>query len=477
MKYLFKLSVFVSACLMPLGVFGHDIVLPNVTIPQLEESNTVDLSGLVFDENGSALGGGEKVNTPGNSEALLTLLGSVIPASASEKQLVQGNKVGVAVSDLITPMSAPPQYNFTDCYPFILGNANTFSLNSAQLTCSNTYSATPIKLDSVILGQSVGTDYNLLVYFYNHDTSSLELKGGSTNTGNTDEMFSTVMPAGNYILYAVPQSGVAPIEYAVGALGWSNYDAYEANENPSQATGANGANGNFVVTGNSDNPNDRDVFAYTAAPTQTEVHVRLNSSVHTLQVASGSTWVTLTPNEETVALTLPSAGATIYLQVRPTVGTTVNPLINYQLIMSNPPAIEINYSVVGDVQPGWYPGTEINSALTFNGTVIDQFGNVVPFANNMIVEVTSEDGVFLETASVNSSGNYSHTVNIPGCFSGTTELRWDYQYSLCWEVESHSNGLHTYNFGVGGLSRAPVQYRHVCDARIRSDITSSLLCQ
>lgn len=207
------------------------------------------------------------------------------------------------------------------------------------------------------------------------------------------------------------------------------------------------------------------------------MQVRLTSAAHTLQVASGSTWVNLAPNGQTISLTLPSAGATIYLQVRPAIGATVDPLINYQLTMSNPPSNVVNYSVVGDVQPGWYPGTEVNSALTFNGTVIDQYGHPVPFATNMIVEITSEHGVFIENAPVNAAGNYSHTLNIPGCTGGNAELRWDYQYEVCWEVRSHNSSLDTYTFGVGITSIAPVQYRHICGASIRSGITSSLACQ
>src|SRR5690606_19643337 len=97
-------------------------------------------------------------------------------------------------------------------------------------------------------------------------TDALEFMGGSNNSGNADEFFSVVMPAGNYILYALPQAGVAPIEFVIGALGWSNYDNQEANENISQATPVNGASSNYVIIGNADNPNDRDVFLYTAAP-------------------------------------------------------------------------------------------------------------------------------------------------------------------------------------------------------------------
>ncbi|AQT61462.1 hypothetical protein [Cellvibrio sp. PSBB023] len=479
MKYHLDLRTFllVSALASPQLSFAESIQLPDIGESQHEQAQLPDLSGVLVDGNGAVLGNGESI-TVVNSAELLALLGSATPAVTVENTSEKLGKSNAAVSNLLTPLSAPPQYSFNNCYPFNIGSANTFSLNSAQLTCSNTYSATPIKLDSVIVGQSVGTNYNLLVYFYNHNTSALELKGGSTNTGNTDEFFSTVMPAGNYILYAVPQAGVAPINYAVGALGWSNYDAYESNENPSQATTANGASGNYVVTGNSDNPNDRDVFAYTAGSTQTVVQVRLTSTAHTLQVASGSSWVNLTPNGQTVSLTLPSAGATVYFQVRPTVGTTVNPLISYQLSMSNPPASIINYSVVGDVQPGWFPGTEVSTALTFNGTVVDQFNHAVPFAQNVVVRArTAEEGTVTESAPANASGNYSHTINLPECFGGETMLRWDYQYGVCWEVDYHDDQLHTYTFGLDAALGANVQYIHVCDATIRSDIDKSIECQ
>jgi len=461
---------------VPLVTLAEEITLP--ALDEIPLSSTVEevSTGYVMDQAGVPLtGSGESLRTtiaPDSGE-LLKLIQRARTPSADASDTPNTVHPGRPVSNLMAPMSAPPQYSFTDCYPFALGSGNTFNLNSAQLTCNNTYSATPIKLDTVLLDQSVGTNYDLLVYFYNHDTDALEFMGGSNNSGNADEFFSVVMPAGNYILYALPQAGVAPIEFVIGALGWSNYDNQEANENISQATPVNGASSNYVIIGNADNPNDRDVFLYTAAPAQNTVHVRLNSGVHTLQVASGGVWVDIGVSGSITTLTLANPGDSIYLRVSPAVGTTVNPLINYELIMSNPSAALLNYSVVGDVQPGWFAGTEVNTDLTFNGTVVDALGNPVPYADDVILVLTSEDGVVAEVANVDASGNYSHTLSVPACSGGGfTELRWDYANSICWEVGYHNDPNHIYTFGIGTVG-AEVRYHHICNANLRPSIPLS----
>ncbi|WDE04778.1 hypothetical protein SG34_026270 [Thalassomonas viridans] len=469
----FKKLFLVSALSVPLSTMAENIQLPELDLNKLPQYGKTQVTATNIIEEADFLpqearaSSSDKKHTP----QMQKLIEHALDPSKQLEPVFSAKKISQPVNNLQASAAAvPPQYTFNGCYAFALGSGNTFNLNSAQTTCNNTYSATPIKLDSVLLNQSAGTDYDLLVYFYNHDTGQLEFKGGSNNDGNTDEYFSEVMPAGNYILYALAQEGVAPISFVVGALGWNNYDANEANENPGQATHANGADGNYLVTGNIDNSNDRDVFAYNMAPTQDTAVVRLTAIDHTLQVLSGSNWLDITPNGESVLLSLPTPGDTLYLRVRPTVGTTVNPLVNYELLMSNPVDKLVNYSIVGDVQPGWFPGTEINEKLTFNGTAVDQFNHPVPYASNIALKLASESGVVQEYADVNAAGQYSHTLTIPGCSSGVTQRKWDYAYHVCWQVSYHNDISHSWSFGIDQPSPAEVFYHHICSARIVSNV-------
>ena len=468
----------VSALSLPLLTLAESIQLPQLDLnklpdyknAQLTTGNTVTIVNEADFLPLEVVKNRDTGNQKQSPQIQKLIKGALDPKQRQEKVFAQ-EKIYQPVRDILTSaVTPPPQYSFNGCYAFVLGNGNTFNLNSAQLTCNNTYSATPIKLDSVLLNQSTGTDYDLLVYFYNHETGQLELKGGSNNDSNTDEYFSAVMPAGNYILYALPQTGGNPISFIVGALGWNNYDAYEANENPGQATQANGADGNYLVTGNIDNSNDRDVFAYNMAPVQEKLVVRLTSTEHTLQVLSGADWLDITPNGESVLITPSTAGDTVFIRVRPTVGTSINPLVNYQLLLSNPVDSLINYSIVGDVQPGWYPGTEIHKELTFNGTAVDQFNNPVPLASNIALKLASEDVIIIENANVNASGNYSHTLSIPDCSSGIPDRKWDYAYQVCWQLEYHNDSAHVWSFGIDDPSPADVVYHHICSSRVLSNV-------
>jgi len=362
-----------------------------------------------------------------------------------------------------------------------LGKAIEYDLNSSQQTCSNTYSASAVKLDSVITEQSENIDYDLLVYYFDHNDGLTYLVGGSVNDGNSLEYFSYVMPAGNYILIASPQAAPEdeedPIVFNVGALGWSNYDSYESNENISQAKRADGSLGNYIVTGNTDNSNDRDVFLYVAGSTQSAVAVRLTSSIHTLEVGSGDFWVEIPDASEFSILNLGASGSSLYIRVRPAVGTTVDPLINYELVMTNMPENIESYRIDGDVNKGWFPGTEVDTSLTFSGKVTDQFGHAVPFIDNVLtVLVTSEEGVAEERIPLDRSGNYNHTLTIDSC-SGDEETmrRWDYEYEVCWQVDYHHDDNHIWSFGLYSVSEALVDYYHVCSAKILPNV-DRLVC-
>lgn len=100
-----------------------------------------------------------------------------------------------------------------------------------------------------------------LTLFRDDGQGDPQLIDTSDNPGNADEYLSGVLPAGDYYWYTVAnQADNAQFSFGVGVE--TNIDAYEPNDTPQTS---------FVlpdalnrVTGNIDNPNDIDYFAFQA---------------------------------------------------------------------------------------------------------------------------------------------------------------------------------------------------------------------
>ncbi|HEX7762929.1 MAG TPA: hypothetical protein VF433_04880, partial [Cellvibrio sp.] len=101
----------ISAFVAPQLSFAESIQLPDISESQYEQTQLPDLSGVLVDGNGAVLGNGEPI-TVVNSQELLALLESAKPAMAMENTPENLGKSNAVVSNLLTPLSAPPQYSF-----------------------------------------------------------------------------------------------------------------------------------------------------------------------------------------------------------------------------------------------------------------------------------------------------------------------------------------------------------------------------
>ncbi len=147
--------------------------------------------------------------------------------------------LGLLASSLVSShaLAVDPNYSFTGCTGFNIGFGLSVTHEAeGEIKCYDTYSTVPTKLESVLLNQPSGVNYDVYVYWYDSSTGSLVFKTSGTSTGNVDERPQVIVPAGNYVIYTVATSGFSAIPFVVGALSYPTFDQHEMNDTALTAT-------------------------------------------------------------------------------------------------------------------------------------------------------------------------------------------------------------------------------------------------
>lgn len=312
---------------------------------------------------------------------------------------------------LITPMTVPTQYTFSNCTAFTLGTGLYATLTAqGQAKCFNTYSASDIKIIAQATSQPSGVNYDIFVYYYNDVTSTLELKSTSQLLGNVDEYAAAKMPGGNYLIYVQATTGSSATSFIVGALGYSAYDQYEANDVLQYSTLLSG---NQAVVGNSDYAGDFDYYAYTTESDQVALQIKLSSANHAAQVYNGSGWSALSGSAPYTV-----AGSTTYFVRVYNTASPNNTAVNYTLVMSWP--VESLGSAAVTNNEGLTNiglGLETHSRVIFAGAAHDSKGRIVPFGvvNLYVYAVT---GTYFYAYQTTANGLVNYTMNYTPCTGG-----------------------------------------------------------
>lgn len=103
---------FISALIFPQISTAESIQLPELDISEFQINKLPELSGVLLDENGTELRNGETITTV-NSKELLSLIGASKSAPSFKRQLEKAKTPIAGVNDLLTTMSAPPQYSLS----------------------------------------------------------------------------------------------------------------------------------------------------------------------------------------------------------------------------------------------------------------------------------------------------------------------------------------------------------------------------
>ncbi len=341
--------------------------------------------------------------------------GDTIRIQSKQSSKASPNLQLASTQAVTTMASPPPQYSFGNCTAFSLGSGLLATHEAqGQVKCYNTYSATDIKVEAQASSQPAGVNYDVFLYFYNHNTGSTEFKASSLNTGNVNDFATSVMPAGNYIVYTRATSGSSTSAFVVGALGFSGYDQHEANETLATATQVVG---NQIMTGNTDHNSDIDYYVYTTAADQSELDVTFNSSNHVAQyVNSSGNWSALNASGTTAFQVNPNGN--YYFRVINTAATN-NPLVNYQLSLTRKAEFIGNAQVTNDENlTNVCCGLDAHSRINFTGYAQDANHVTVPYGKVRLRVYAVGGEIVTRDVTANSNGYFDETLNFTPCTGG-----------------------------------------------------------
>ena len=339
---------------------------------------------------------------------------------------------------------------------------NTLSLARHQINCAvaydlsenNVYSDSiatvgeqhcyimPLEQQSKVTGQLLAADaasnFNLYLYQYDVEQGILTHVDSSEKTAGNIEQTYAVLPQGSYILVAELMSGTGG-DISFISNSYSNYDNFEPNDSdivskiPTVTVGQ-------TITGNLDNPEDIDYFAFKLNSAETELKINISGSQeHQVEFFNAGVWQVL-PHNQTISAN-GDAGATYYMRALAKPNTTTSALNNYQINTSNAFDTFADYDVWTTDQNltdlVHYSYTEAYSNLSAGGKVIDANGAPVigeQMAVSTIVNGTQVDEIVM----TNTAGQFSVSFDLPRCTGNTITDRFDSNFGTprdVWEVE------------------------------------------
>lgn len=350
----------------------------------------------------------------------------------------RGNK-SKSLEGSVMNRTATTQSSSPSCSGFNLGTGIYGKLDYAgQEKCYFTNVSQPTKLESLLINQPSGVNYDLYLLKYD-STGAHTTLDISNNTNNTNEYAYAVVQPGTYLLIVKGVSGFNSTQnFIVGALGHNDYDEFEANDRANIATPLTG---NTISSGNLDNNGDYDYFAYTFEASQTDSRLSFTGEAfHQLELFAGSGWVELPRDGQNINLN-GSPGNSAYLRVRATPNTTSNAASNYTVRLANPSKQIINANIWSNenlTNLATANMVEAHNSINLKGTVVDSLGRKLE-GDDVVVRVFHENGVERADIPSNSQGYFLVNFTLPDCAGdynvkkwsyGTPRIYWDVSYDI-----------------------------------------------
>jgi hypothetical protein len=337
---------------------------------------------------------------------------------SAEKSLVSSSP---SASETVNTLSlAPHQINCAVAYN--LSENNVYSDSIATVGEQHCY-IMPLAQQSKVVGQllaaDVSSDFNLYLYQYDAAQGVLTHVDSSEQTAGIIENTYAVLPQASYILVAELMSGTGGSINFIGNS-YSDYDSFEPNDSDILSKIPDVTIGQ-TVTGNLDNPDDVDYFAFKLNSTETELKINVSGSEeHQVEFFNAGTWQVL-PHDQALSAN-GDAGATYYMRALAKPNTTTSVLNNYQINTSNAFDTFADYDVWTTDQNltdlVHYFHTEAYSNLSASGKVVDANGAPV-FGEEMVVVTAVNGESIYEIVTTDIYGKFSASFDLPRCTGNT----------------------------------------------------------
>lgn len=270
-----------------------------------------------------------------------------------------------------------------------------------------------VKLTAILVhGAPTNSNIDILLYKKNVSTGIYDPVAVSQYGGANNELLGYVATSGDYLLSAYAVGTVTGGSFSFRIQTSTGYDSNEADDNFWQAKPISSIGG---LTGNLDNPYDRDFHTFTIA-SSTVINYNLtggNSYVANLYYSTGALAYTLSSN--TIAtLTLPAG--TYYWEIAPSSsGQTTTPYV-FSAYRDVSRIVAAFNSDEGNYRRNWGAGNyfALSNSATFIGYAYD--ANGAPAAGAYIKFTNEGSVVGLQTTTTvktDATGYFSATITSP----------------------------------------------------------------
>jgi hypothetical protein len=463
-----KFTTLASALITPLAFAATSIPDQVNTSVDISSDTYIELSNVDITAN-FPLGGARHIPKKSKTKftpPFKTKLSLAKSASAAKSLMSSSPSAPEAANTLSL---APHQINCAVAYN--LSENNVYSDSIATVGEQHCY-IMPLAQQSKVVGQLLAADaasnFNLYLYQYDAAQGVLTHVDSSEKAAGIIENTYAVLPQASYILVAELMSGSGGSINFIGNS-YSNYDAFEPNDSdilskiPAVTVGE-------TVTGNLDNSDDVDYFAFKLNSTETELKINVSGSEeHQIEFFNAGAWQVL-PHDQALSAN-GDAGATYYMRALAKPNTTTSPLNNYQINTSNAFDTFADYDVWTTDQNltdlVHYFHTEAYSNLSAGGRVVDANGAPVigeRMAVSTIVNGTQVD----EIVTTNTAGQFSVSFDLPRCTGntipeekasnfGTPRDIWEIEYKLAQDIQIYPLSKRDDN------DIRTLKYIHICD--------------
>ncbi|MDF3203152.1 PPC domain-containing protein [Pseudomonas sp. 1912-s] len=440
----------------------------------------------------SALKSGGKVQATGSSAQVVDKL----KAAQKAKPLGVSRKVASAVKPaesvqvspvarLVKPAKAPAaQAAFVPlCDSLDINVGYSYDgLLSGESKCFHFNVPAKAKVQIYLAGQQPGTEMALTL-FQDDGQNNLTALITSDNPGNSDEIISGILDAGDYywFLDAKVADGSA---FDFGAIVNTAIDSYEPNDTPETAFAL--PDGLNYLTGNLDSPDDLDYFDFTAARGQ-GVSLFLGDddkgvrNQWIFEYFNGSTWVNI-PGGSTATFPSRAPGFVYKARVRANPAEAWDAKSEYKLTFGSSPhlaAFNVKGGTVTRIPVGIEPlATQAGRNMSWSTEWKDSTG--VPLVG--VTSLLKVDKRFVPgpdfhwtvfPAITDSAGSTSGNAELGGCvgdyraqyYDSSTGVKylWDTWYNVGgWRIDLKELP----NVGVGGDNVPYVSLGHICSQDI-----------
>ncbi|SHE61141.1 carboxypeptidase-like regulatory domain-containing protein [Vibrio gazogenes] len=395
----------------------------------------------------------------------------------------------------------------TGCPVLPLDNAIYTNLQQeGDVQCYSVEIKETTKIQGVLTNIAEDVDYNLYLFQLTDENKLATLDTSVSSTARQEQVFYKAEP-GIYVLAVEAKTGISKEKAIVGWLSHPEYDAQETNDKASQAYTLTSS---ATIQGNMDNNNDLDYYVYKTGADQNRIALKFSASDQFItELWTGSQWAAI-PHNQVLAINDVSSNSSVYFLVRANTESVPATSAQYSLTVSDPDSgVTLSNVNVWNTEKlakhdtyrntlegncvverlkkirHCFPLSKIfaHNKLEMSGTVLDQQGLPVPYANVLLyardgvndllgeptVVTTDEQGKFMKTVKVADCSGKVDQKRLEQIGNGVSYGTLDWP-ELWWDIEFEER-YSEYTLAVTapnspqGIEQK--QFIHLCNATLR----------